>query len=114
MGYTDQLKRANNASDLEKYTIHAVRKVLTGMNVYHAIWDIVIEQKRGNQLTITAWIPERITMPRGLEKPIMPIHFTHMGDTMRDFTDVNFWPIARELAKEMSLACKLGPRYGGA
>lgn len=114
MGYVDQLKPANNLSDIEHSTLHAVREVLGGMGVYHAIWEIVIEQNQPNQFTVTAWIPERITMPNGQQKPVVPISFKHMGETMRHFTDVRFWPIARELAKEMIKAVQLGPRYGRA
>ena len=113
MGYVDQLKPANNLSDLEHYTLHAVREVLRGMNVYHSPWQIVIEQKAANALEITAWIPEKITLPHGLQKPVVPVHFLHAGGiVMRDFTDVEFWPIARELAKEMQKAFQLGINYG--
>jgi hypothetical protein len=101
-------------SDLERYTLHAVRGALSGMNVYHAVWEIVIEQEQGNRLAITAWVPERITLPKGFNKPLMPIHFKHMGGIMRDFTDVNFWPIARELVKEMTKAFREGTQYGQA
>jgi len=115
VGYVDQLKPANNLSDLEKHTMHAVRSALKAMNVYHAVWEIVIEHRQGNQLDITAWIPERITLPQGFNKPLLPIHFNHMqGNAMRDFTDVNFWPIARELAKEMNKAFQADPQYGRA
>ena len=111
MGVVDLLQRDNAMSDLERNTLHAVRGLLKVMGVYHAIWEIVIHQKSPNTLEITAWVPERITMPHGMSKPIIPIHFGHAGEVMREFTDVAFLPIARELGKEMVKAYQMGANY---
>ena len=111
MAEVDQLRPRNNMSDLERNVIHAVRMTFKAMNFYHAVWDIVIEQKSPNRLDITAWIPERITMPNGMQKPIIPIHFSHVGEPMREFTDVSYIPIARELMKEMTRAFQMGAQY---
>lgn len=111
MAQVDNLKRDGSMTDLEKSTLHAVRTLLKNMNVYHAVWDIVIHQISPNTLEITAWIPMNITLPGKIERPVNPINFYHTGEVMREFTDVSFQPIARELAKEMVKAFQLGPRY---
>lgn len=111
MAQVDNLKRDNSMTDLERYTLHAVRTLLKNMGVYHAVWDIVIHQVSPNTLEITAWIPMNITLPGKLERPVNPINFFHTGEAMREFTDVSFQPIVRELAKEMVRAFQLGSRY---
>lgn len=112
MAQVDTLKRDNSMTDLEKSTLHAVRSQLKLMGVYHAVWDIVIHQVSPNTLEITAWIPMNITLPGRLERPYNPIHFKQTSsNTMRDFTDVQFQPIARELAKEMVKAFQMGSKY---
>lgn len=114
MAVVDALKRNNAMSDLERYTLHAVRELLREWNVYHAVWEISIYQRNANTIEITAWIPERTTLPGNREKPVVPIHFHQTGGPFRDFTDVRFQPIARELRKEMTKAFQLGPQYGRA
>lgn len=111
MAFIDTLKRDNSMSDLERNTLHAVRGMLKAMNVYHSVWEIGIYQKSPQMLEITAWIPINFTLPAGMNRPLRPIHFSHIGGPMREFTDVSFQPIARELAKEMTLAFQLGERY---
>lgn len=114
MGQIDQLKPSNNMSDLEEYTLHAVRQTLKAMNTYHAVWHVEINQCADDTLEVTAWIPERITMPAGYEKPVVPIHFRQKAKTMRDFLDVEFWALSRELSKEINKAMQLGKKYGRA
>lgn len=116
MGEIDHLKPATNMTELERYTIHAVRQVLQAVNTYHSVFHIVITQKSPTRLEITAWIPETTTMPNEARngKPVVPIHFYHSAKPMMDFIDVDFWPIARELGKEMNNAIRLGANYGRA
>ena len=113
MAVVEQLKKDSAMTDLEKYTLHAVRSLLKSWNVRHSIWDIVIHQTSAHTLEVTAWIPMNITLPPGQERPLHPIYFNQTcSDVMREFTDVQFQPIARELAKQMMMAMQMGIKYG--
>lgn len=99
--------------ELEMQVLHAVRQTLKMMGVYHAPWQIIIEKKGDTKMAVTAWLPENVTLPRGYKRPLLPVYFLHQQrDAMREFTDVAYAPIARELGKEINKAYKLGEDYG--
>lgn len=115
MAQVDNLKPDNSRSELEENILHAVRGVLKAWNVYHAVWNIEIHRRNPFLLEITAWIDMRKTLAGNPDRPLMPINFTQVSsEPINKFTDVEFVPIARELAKEMNIARQQGPHYKAA
>lgn len=89
--------------ELEKDILHCVRQALRSFPIFTAPWQILVEQTAPNKLRVIAWLPENITLPGGLQRPVDAVAFYHSeGRPIERIQDVNFHPIAREVAKGIS------------
>ena len=98
----EQNHRPVRMDSMTEEILWCVQQGLRSFNLIWTPWNIMIERKSNREFKVVAWFPTGQTLPNGYHYPTDAVAFWHVEDHPVDsFMDVNFWPIARELAKGM-------------